>query len=83
MTPPENYKCEHLYFGVFLTNLPLNKSFELFMQDVRPVLHETPVLGGRIDTLAVLNGPLKHIGKFSFCAQKIGPHKVHHAPIFH
>lgn len=47
-----------------------------------PVSHEPYVLRRRINTLAVLYGPLEHVAELCFAAQVVRSHKVHHAPVF-
>ena len=51
------------------------------MEHVGPMHHKPYVSGRRVDTLAVLDGPLKHVGEFRFGAQIIGTHEIDHAPI--
>ena len=46
-----------------------------------PVLHQSHVLGGGVNTLTVLYRPLEHVGELSFVAQKVGANEVYHAPI--
>jgi hypothetical protein len=52
------------------------------VQNVCSVSHELDIIGRAVNALPVLDGPLKHIAKFSLCAQVIGPHEVNHAPVF-
>ena len=36
-----------------------------------------------VDALAVLNGPLEHVGELCLVAEVVGADKVHHAPVLH
>jgi hypothetical protein len=51
------------------------------MQDVRSVSHELGIVGRAVNALPILDWALKHIAKFSLCAQIVGPHEVNHAPV--
>ena len=48
-----------------------------------PVLHQSHILGGGVNTLTVLYRPLEHVGELSFVTQEVGADKVHHAPILY
>ena len=63
--------------------LPLNEAFQLFMQDVRPVLHQPNIFGRAVHTLAVLDRSLEHVAELGFVPEEIWSDKVHHAPVLH
>ena len=48
---------------------------------MRPVLHQSHILGRGVNTLTVLYRPLEHVGELGFVTQKVGANKVNHAPI--
>ena len=48
-----------------------------------PVLHQSDILGGGVNTLTILYRPLEHVGELSFVAQEVWPDEVDHAPILY
>ena len=46
-----------------------------------PVLHQSDILGGGVNTLTILYRPLEHVGELSFVTQKVGANKVNHTPV--
>ena len=46
-----------------------------------PVLHQSDILGGGVNTLTILYRPLEHVGELSFVTQEIRADEVYHAPI--
>ena len=48
-----------------------------------PVLHQSHILGGGVNTLTILYRPLEHVGELSFVAQEVWPDEVDHAPILY
>ena len=46
-----------------------------------PVLHQSDILGGGVNTLTILYRPLEHVGELSFVTQEVGADEVYHAPI--
>ena len=48
---------------------------------MRPVLHQSHILGRGVNTLTVLYRPLEHVGELGFVAQEVRPDKVYHTPV--
>ena len=68
---------------LFQNQLPLNKTSKLLMKYMSSMFHQPLILGRRIATLTILDGPLKHVGELGLVAQEVGSNPVHHAPILH
>lgn len=45
------------------------------------VAHELYIFRCAVHTLAIQDGPHKHVAELRPCAQEAGTHKVHHAPV--
>ena len=46
-----------------------------------PVLHQSHILGGGVNALAILYRPLEHVGELGLVTQEVGADEIHHAPI--
>lgn len=62
-------------------SLPLNKTLQQAVQHMAAVAHQANVLRCAVHTLAVQDGPLKHVAELLTCAEEVGPDKVYHAPV--
>lgn len=60
---------------------PLHKALQEAVQHVAAVAHEAHILGRAVHTLPVQDGPLEHVAELLPCTEKVGAHKVHHAPV--
>lgn len=65
-----------------INNSPLYKAFKQAVEHMAAVAHELHICRRAVHTLAIQDGPNKHVAELGPCAQEAGTHKVHHAPVF-